>query len=301
MPSRSHSRRAAWLALVSGLFGQAVAFAADAPNVKIKALALASTTPARGATVTATIVGENAGTAPSPHNPLTLLWCGYKDSIQKDAAGKWTVLPSIGNCSQAIMSVVRFAPMAPAATEQLQVQLNAPQFCQAALVVKYKDGKNDFTDPAIAKYTPVYVSGIRPLGEPVLTSSVSVETVKLKKKGTKDRKIRVSYTLEMGTSPASTSNKLVIQVCRANRCFLKLAEGIPQGNFTYSKQKVGNKWVGTHVAKGTFETQHTLESHPFYAGVPNEIRVSFDAAPPPHAVVERRCDDTKVVSYAPLK
>lgn len=299
MPTRSHSRRAAGLALLSGVAVQTVSFAAGAPDVRVNTVQVSNAAPAPGTAVTATIVGQNMGTVQSPHNPLTVLWCGYVDSIYKDKAGKWTVTPALDDCSPATSSLVRFSPLAPAATEQLSVAVTAPSdFCQKALVVKYRDGKNDFTDPAIAKYTPVHVTGLKPLGETTLASSVSVTVVKAKKKPTKERVISVSYDI---AGSADGKSKIGVQLCRGNRCWLKHAESVPAANVKTWKEKVGTKWEWKTSAKGSFEVKHLMESSDFYPGLPSEIRVSYGPEPRTHQIVERKCDDSKLVSYVPLK
>ncbi|MBK8998723.1 MAG: hypothetical protein IPM35_23625 [Myxococcales bacterium] len=288
----AHAFVSVGLGLIGGSLLCGDALAADAPKVVVQSVQTEAT-PKANASIKAVITGQNAGTLKSGHHPVSVLWCSRADKPFKDAAGKWTVLPTIGNCSQAIMSTVRFNPLEPSATEQLTVDVTVPtDSCQKALVVKYGQGKNDFTDPNIAKYVPVFV-GLKEK-EAALTGNIAIEVVKKKKKKTKDRIITVSYTLEGGVF---NKNRIDVQLCNGNRCWLKHSEAIPADARKKWKEKVGTAWVWKEQAKSSFQVKHSMDAVDFYPGLPKEVRVSYAQDVPTHEILERKCEDAKLVLY----
>lgn len=297
--------RVAGLIILASVGSATTALGGNDPNVRVTGIQLAQgNSVPRAASVNAIVLGQNTGTTPSGPQSFTVFWCAHRQYVNKAASGAWQITPSLNNCVPATTNLVGLPAIEPGKTGQVSLPtLTAPSdACEYALVVKYRTGKNDFTNPDIAKYVPVAVTGVTPRGDPAMTATIKVEVVKnSKKKPTNVRRISVDYSIQMGVAPANSTEELVVEVCKGDRCFLKHHERPPASIFSYSKQKVGTKWVGKHVGKGTLQVDHTLESNAYYPGLPDQVRVSLGKPPASHHILEKRCDDPKLVTYAPLK
>jgi len=248
------------------------------PKPSIKTLDISTDAPPVNTPVTLVAHGQNTGDAKSAVTPLTVLTCEYRRSAYKDPKGVWSTLPSIGDCTQ-VRADVSLPEMAPGAEIPLPLGTVVPHAtCPSAIVVKYGAGKNDFLDPAIAKYTLLYPVGLHQLGNPTLAVTHSFAPPA---KGSTERMVTIGYTMTLDTSPAAT-RVISVEQCHDERCFVKATQPMPSSAFTTQRSK--------HVASGSFQAKLDVAHNDYYGGSPNLVRVSYGEPRTGNTIAEARCD-----------